>query len=1202
MPNAQQTPRQQLTFSPPASMPLKPLALLMLSLFATHANAQTLAEQDAEQTDIAQQSTAKAASQLPSATERYNIKKETLLAADSSDSKLSDEPNKVNSPNKDKAIVTSPNKTKESTIELQKVQIRAKRFHEIGPLPGLGLTKDEIPGNVQSITAKEIKESHSLSITDLMNKKLQSVNVNDYQGNPFMMDVTYRGFTAGPQIGTPQGLSVFFDGIRVNEPFGDVVNWDLIPMNALAGVDVFPGSNPIFGLGTLGGAFTVKTKDGFNHEGVDAEILTGSYGRKQLQVTGGTNNGTFALFGAGNFFLEDGWRDNSPSKVNQFFGKASYRGEKLDLHLSTLLVGTDLVGNGLLPSEQYRQDPSSVFTAPDTTKNKLIQFQISSAFQVNDHFNITGQLYNRKSDRKSVGADVYTGWADSPDGSLIAPKNLDPGDQYTPLYASTNAYKLPNYYLIRLPGSAALPKPQLFDFVNSADPLDPQHSAYLSSQQVQFFADAWNGISMDLSLIQDRFNTALDPTFVKYAQSVLSFNQNPSATVRFKYPEPISPRVFSDNTSLEEFASGNFVDLADVNDPNPVYLLSGVDKFYYSDNGDGTYDLNMLVLERALNADQVGATRNKIDAFGHPYYSYNTGWGWLSQLDSATGTPLLVNGAYAESSGLDQSSTVVKGVPTAVITENEINQLVKGGAIQFNWNLDHHKFMVGASIDAASADYSNTQQLGFIDAQRNVYLDPAQALDAYALANGVKIPNNNFDGTSTTKSIYASETWSPVETLHVTGAVRYNETKVKNTIAERSAFVGFAQQLHKFTLGPDMFGICPAANISADGKSCIGIPTGYKLPEVSKLLNPAETEKFSYYSLNPSLGATWQVTPKLNIFGNLAKGTRTPSVVELGCAYSERSLAENRSCSLPSTLSGDPYLPQIKATSFDIGARGTLANTWGLDNIEWNLGAYRTNLKDDIYMVSFGPGLDFFDTIGKTRRQGIEAGFGGSYGKAKFRLNYAYTDATFEDTFKMAGTDNSSAKVSLYGDEVYRFITVKEGSRMPGVSPHNLNASVSYDITDKWNIGLTAVAHSDSFVRGNENNQHRQTTTPDVYSDGVKIVTPDTLNAALISRGRTFTNPGKVPGYATFNFQTSYKFNSEWTASLLVSNLFDKEYFSAGRLGNNPFSPRIGNTPADPNGSGYNHNSAEWQSTNFIAPGAPRGVWFSLNWQFDPKK
>ena len=126
-------------------------------------------------------------------------------------------------------------------------------------MPGLALTKEEIPGNVQSLTAKDIKEAHTLTITDLMNQKLQSVTVNDYQSNPFQMDLQYRGFTASPQLGTAQGISVFLDGIRVNEPFGDVVNWDMIPMNALASVDVFPGSNPIFGLNTRPSPFFPPT-------------------------------------------------------------------------------------------------------------------------------------------------------------------------------------------------------------------------------------------------------------------------------------------------------------------------------------------------------------------------------------------------------------------------------------------------------------------------------------------------------------------------------------------------------------------------------------------------------------------------------------------------------------------------------------------------------------------------------------------------------------------------------------------------------------------------------------------------------------------------------------------------------------------------------------------------------------------------------
>ena len=243
-------------------------------------------------------------------------------------------------------------------LELKETVVRAKRFYQIGPMPGLGLTKEEIPGNVQSITAKEIKESHALSLTDLMNSHLQSVNVNDYQSNPFQMDVTYRGFTASPQLGTAQGLSVFLDGIRVNEPFGDVVNWDMIPLNALGGLDVFPGSNPIFGLGTLGGAISMRTKSGFSDTGGSGEVLIGSFGRKQFQGSYGANNDVIAGFISANLFMEDGWRKNSPSRVNQLFGKAEWRNEKLQLGLSALFAGNKLVCNGLLPSEVASQNPA----------------------------------------------------------------------------------------------------------------------------------------------------------------------------------------------------------------------------------------------------------------------------------------------------------------------------------------------------------------------------------------------------------------------------------------------------------------------------------------------------------------------------------------------------------------------------------------------------------------------------------------------------------------------------------------------------------------------------------------------------------------------------------------------------------------------------------------------------------------------------
>jgi Fe(3+) dicitrate transport protein len=1070
--------------------------------------------------------------------------------------------------------------TKEDkSVQLDKVEVRAKRFYEVGPLPGLGLTKEEIPGNVQSISAKEIKEAHSLSLTDLMNRKLQSVTVNDYQGNPFQMDVQYRGFTAGPQIGTPQGLSVFIDGIRVNEPFGDIVNWDMIPMNALASVDVFPGSNPIFGLNTLGGAFSLKTKDGFNNAGADAEVLTGSFGRKQLQAEGGWNNGTVGLFAAANVFLEHGWRQNSPSKVNQLFSKASYRGDKLDLNLSSLIVQTNLVGNGLYPSEMYERDRDGIFTAPDRTKNKLGQFQLSGNYFVNDSFSITGQVYRRNSDRHQKGADVYMAdrALEELESGYARRIPLD-GEPYTCLYKSTNGKGLPDYFLLTIDnppddtGSEYFSDPFVFSGITNSN--DPALSGYTNV----------------------KLNGALDPTFEKVFKAYFETLGNPmndflTDAVR-GLPPDIGPQTSYGANSYSLSGLPNGLYMTGIPDGEPDYFVSSMSNYFYTETKDASGNViathkNYVIMFAPVNNAACTATRD-LDGGGNPGtnlrpYMYRDANGNLATLDGA------YNGTGGVVYEVDPNTGKRYYTPTAVFTDNLIQQTVDGASLQLNWNLENHKLMVGASIDAAKASYNNKQQLGLLDANRNAFLAPDDIHPMFTAADQT-VSNNDFDGTSTTKSIYFSETWSPIETLHFSAAGRYNQTNIKNTIATRYGTGAFS--IGQVIGLPNFWDTC-----SSDAE-CQNYVQGYKPADLSNQLDPAETEKFTYYSFNPSLGVSWQAKPNLNLYANWAQGTRTPSVIELGCAFDKtpintgtttspfyvpKSLFENRECSLPTSLSGDPFLPQIRATTYDIGMRG---NVWG--EWQWNLGAYQTDLKNDIYFVSVGNGQGFFDTIGNTRRRGLESGLSGKVGKARLGVNYSLTQATFEDSFNMFSLDNSSAgTVAGLGSGVIR---VEPGDKMPGVSLHNLNANFSYDLTDKWTVGLNAVAHSESYLRGNENNDHQ------VGVASIRQFPGGNGGVGTISR-QPATNPGKIPGYATLNFQTSYKLGKEWTATMIVSNLLDKEYFSAGRLGVNPFSPSInGNIGV----SGYNHNSSDWLSTNFIAPGAPRGIWFSLNWHFVP--
>jgi outer membrane receptor protein involved in Fe transport len=206
-----------------------------------------------------------------------------------------------------------------------------------------------------------------------------------------------------------------------------------------------------------------------------------------------------------------------------------------------------------------------------------------------------------------------------------------------------------------------------------------------------------------------------------------------------------------------------------------------------------------------------------------------------------------------------------------------------------------------------------------------------------------------------------------------------------------------------------------------------------------------------------------------------------------------------------------------------------------------------------------------------------------------FQLNYAMTEATFQNTFWMPANDNSSSVEDFSGNLNYsRLIQVEPGDRMPGVPLHNLNATITYDLTPKWQIGLTAIAHSSSYVRGNENNEHQAggVLTDSKYISGQGWVQVD-RKAAL--------SKGEVPGYVTFNFQSTYNFNENLSINLLVNNIFDKEYYSAGSLGRNPFSPATYGATSQ---SGYNHNSLEWDTDTFVAPGSPRGGWVSLRWRF----
>ncbi len=296
---------------------------------------------------------------------------------------------------------TSTNTSPVDVFELPEIEVVSTT-----PVGSSGLKLKKISGNVQSIEDETLNRHEATSLPNFMNRQMQSVNINDTQNNPYQPDITYRGFSASPVLGAPIGVSVYQDGVRVNEAFGDTINWDLIPQIAISSMEMMPGSNPLFGLNTLGGALSLRTKSGRSHPGFNAQASGGSYGRQNYQAEYGGSHDQFDWYFAGNVFDEQGWRPYSPSSVNQSFGKIGWENDKTDIDLSFTFADNKLQGVGPVPQGALQQNWGAIYSAPDITKNTLYFFNLKGNHWLTDQLKLSGTTYNRNNNSYSLNSNT----------------------------------------------------------------------------------------------------------------------------------------------------------------------------------------------------------------------------------------------------------------------------------------------------------------------------------------------------------------------------------------------------------------------------------------------------------------------------------------------------------------------------------------------------------------------------------------------------------------------------------------------------------------------------------------------------------------------------------------------------------------------------------------------------------------------------
>lgn len=277
----------------------------------------------------------------------------------------------------------------------------------VAPIAGLGLERRLLPYAVQSATGERIAEAQSGNLADFMARNLAGVNINDISGSPFQADITYRGFRASPVLGSAQGMSVYLDGVRINEPFGDVVNWDMLPEAALGSVLLVPGSNPLYGLNTLGGALALSGKSGISHPGFEADLSTSGFGRKRLDAAGGgAGAGGWHAFAGATVFDDAGWRDHSRGRLANLYARAGREAGRLSWHTTLLAGASRLRGNGLLPDAMAQDTLRAAYSHPDETRNRLLQGSAGLRWRIDPASEASALAYARSSRRDTVNGDV----------------------------------------------------------------------------------------------------------------------------------------------------------------------------------------------------------------------------------------------------------------------------------------------------------------------------------------------------------------------------------------------------------------------------------------------------------------------------------------------------------------------------------------------------------------------------------------------------------------------------------------------------------------------------------------------------------------------------------------------------------------------------------------------------------------------------
>ena len=275
------------------------------------------------------------------------------------------------------------------------------------PLPGGMVDPDRLPGDVRVLSGGALAAGDQGGLTDALSGRSAAIHIADEQGSSFAPDVEFRGFGASPILGAAggEGLAVYLNGVRQNEAFGDLVNWDLVPSFSIDKLTVM-GADPVFGLNAVGGALSLTMKDGFTAPGGGLELSGGSFGRTAGTLQYAASRGGFGLYLGASAADNQGYRAHSPARLRQLYADLGWRGAKASVHLGLQGADNTLSAVGPTPVEMLAADRRAAFSFPQTVRNRLAATTLSASYAVSPGLDLTADLYVRRLSQRTLDGNT----------------------------------------------------------------------------------------------------------------------------------------------------------------------------------------------------------------------------------------------------------------------------------------------------------------------------------------------------------------------------------------------------------------------------------------------------------------------------------------------------------------------------------------------------------------------------------------------------------------------------------------------------------------------------------------------------------------------------------------------------------------------------------------------------------------------------